>query len=189
MIQDPVCYLYKGEEPKDREDYLKLKKAWIGKEASNDSENSTAKQCAEQLIERMHIKPGSVVGIDIALLYDDIHRLQNSKCILSMELCNKMISNNIKCFMYSSEADEYGLREKWYEVYKNEYKNDNQDIHIYQRSDFMQKGNYVIVDKIEQMFKKSETDDKGDQYGENVFGKEVGIIKPPEKKGNSGMAE
>lgn len=191
LIQDPVCYLYKSENPKERNEYLDLKSAWIGKEWDKEDEDSKnkAKKYAQKLIDKMDIKPGGVVGIDIALLYDDFHRLKDDNCILSMELCNQILGRNIKCFMYSSEAEEYRLREKWYEVYKKNYPHADANIQIYQRSDFMQKGDPVIVNKIEQMFENAGTEDEGEQDGKDVVGKEVGTIKTSEEKGDAGMAK
>ena len=155
LIQEPVRYLYKQEVEHDLEAYKKMKELWIlGDLGNTDDENyKRASQQVEQLIERMEIEPNSVVGIDMALLYDDFERLKNKKRILSMELFHRLSNDKgtIKCFIYSSEADVDEVRRDWEEVYKDFY--EDTTIKIYQRMDFMQKGNADIVKEVEEMFK------------------------------------
>ena len=110
----------------------------------------TAAGYVQELIKRMNLQEMSVVGIDIALSYDDMERLEKGKRILSMELYNKISRMNLKCFMYSSEADDDDLMNNWLKVYSKLYK--KADVDIYQRSDLMQRGGEKIIDKIKDMF-------------------------------------
>lgn len=155
LIQEPVRYLYKQEAEHDLEAYKKMKESWIlGDLGDSDDQNyQKAVREVELLIERMEIEPDSVVGIDMALLYDDFERLKNKKRILSMELFHRLSNNEgtSKCFIYSSEADVDEVRRNWEEVYRNFY--GHTTIKIYQRMDFMQKGNADIVKEVEEMFK------------------------------------
>lgn len=167
LIQDPISYLYKQEVSGDLEAYKKMKGAWIS-EYLDDSNSDSYKKAAEEvdlLIERMEIKPDSVVGIDIALLHNDLKRLWDKHRILSMELCHQMLSNNIRCFMYSTEADDDILRKNWEEKYSFFYGND--EIKIYKRSDLMQKGNDDNVKEIEEMFEKKQKDEVQDNGKNN----------------------
>lgn len=153
LIQKPVRFLYKKETKDDYEAYKKLKDLWISENLNkaDDEAYQNAAQEAKSLVKRINIEKDSVVGIDIALLFGDLDRLREKKRILSMELYHKISEeDNIKCFMYSSEADDDELRENWTEVYAQLY--GSKTIKIYQRSDFMQKGNADIVKEVEKMF-------------------------------------
>ena len=152
LIQDPVSFLYKSEASDDLEAYKKMKRAWIS-ENLNDPNSDNFKNAAGEadlLIQRMGIDSDSVVGIDIALLHDDLERLQKKLRILSIELCHKILELKARCFMYSTEADDDILRNNWEEMYHSFY--GDKDIKIYKRSDLMQKGNVDIVKEIEMMF-------------------------------------
>lgn len=168
LIKDSIFYLYKQEEPGDLCKYTEMKKAWIS-ENLDDKNSENYKKAAEQaslLIKRMKIKPDSVVGIDMALLYDDLDRLRQRRRILSMELCYQMLNRNIRCFMYSTEADDDILRKNWEEKYASFY--GNEEIKIYKRSDLMQKGNDDIVKEIVQMFEKEQKDEVQDNGKDNM---------------------
>lgn len=152
LIEDKVYFLYKKENPGDKEQYQNLKRAWITHELM-DSESTKYKEAvneANKLIDRMKIEPESVVGIDILLFYGDFDRLKDKKRIISMELYNILIKKRLNCFMYSSEADDNELMQKWCEVCKSLYKLEN--VKIYQRSDFMQKTKSDVTAEIEAMF-------------------------------------
>ena len=152
LIQKPICFLYKSETVADLDAYKKMKCAWISEKLSNSEseEYIEAQKEAELLIERMCIEPESVVGIDIELLYGDLDRLRKGERILSMELCYKLSERNIKCFMYSTNADDDELRQNWEQMYVSFYS--AKLVSIYQRNDFMQKGNADIVKEVEKMF-------------------------------------
>ena len=173
LIQNPVCYLYKKDKSEDLETYQNMKEAWITKDLTDENNYKTAQEQACSLIKRMEIEPQSVVGIDIALLYGDRERLLQGKRILSMELCNQIEKQekNIKYFMYSTEADEDEIRQEWIRIYEYENKYKSTEIKIYQRKDFMQKGNSDIVKEIEEMFKTNGTDDEGDQNDKSSVGR------------------
>lgn len=168
LIQDPIYYLYKQDEPGDLVAYRNMKGAWISENLDDKNSENYIKAAreADLLIKRMEIKPDSVVGIDIALLYDDLKRLRQKRRILSMELCYQMLSAHIRCFMYSTEADDDILRKNWEEMYGSLY--GNEDIKIYKRSDLMQKGNDDIVKEIEQMFEKEQKDEVQDDGKDNM---------------------
>ncbi|MDE7424684.1 MAG: hypothetical protein K2N51_13520 [Lachnospiraceae bacterium] len=168
LIQDPISYLYKREVSGDLEAYKKMKGAWISENLDDKNSENYEKAAREAglLIERMKIKPASVVGIDIALLHDDLERLRQKRRILSMELCHQILSAHIRCFMYSTEADDDILRKNWEEMYGSFY--DNEEIKIYKRSDLMQKGNDDIVKEIDQMFEKEQKDEVQDNGKDNV---------------------
>lgn len=173
LIQDPISYLYKQEVPDDLEAYKQMKGAWISENLSDIDSDDYAKAVNEAnlLIERMEIKPGSVVGIDIALLHGDLQRLREKQRILSMELCHQILSNHIRCFMYSTEADDDILRRNWEEKYCFFY--DDEEVKIYKRSQLMQKGNNDIVKEIEKMFEikqKDEVQDNGKSNGKDNVG-------------------
>ncbi len=152
LIQNKVSFLYKKENIGDKNKYQDLKRAWnIEKLEENESDAyKSASDEADKLIQKMEIEKGIVVGIDIALLYGDIERLRNESRILSMELCYKLSTLQLKCFMYSSDADDDNLMSKWRETYKRFY--GETSVKIYQRDDFMQKGRVNIIDEIENMF-------------------------------------
>lgn len=152
LIQNPVTFLFKKSAVQDVDAYKRLKDAWISDklmDVEGDEYKNAAKE-AESLIDRMQLLTNCVVGIDVFLLYGDEERLYNQKRIISMELYHKISRKNIQCFMYSSEADNDILRERLENVYKELY--DEPITKIYQRSDFMQKGNANIVKEVEEMF-------------------------------------
>ena len=152
LIKDKVNFLYKKENPDDRNQYQNLKRAWITEKLkdSESDEYKTAVEEADKLIERMKIKQGNVVGIDISLLYGDMERLRKKERIISMELYNSLSTRGLKCFLYSSEADDDELMQNWREVCDSLYQ--QKDMKIYKRSDFMQKGKVNIITEIEAMF-------------------------------------
>ena len=152
LIENCVKYVYVQDDCDDIAQYKRLKNAWINTEIGDDKkpEYMTAAGYVQELIKRMNLQEMSVVGIDIALLYDDMERLEKGKRILSMELYNKISRMNLKCFMYSSEADDDDLMNNWLKVYSKLYK--KADVDIYQRSDLMQRGGEKIIDKIKDMF-------------------------------------
>lgn len=165
LIREPVCYLFKNDISGDLTAYQELKETWISKDITKEEDYQNAQKQAQSLVERMKLESNSVVGIDISLLYDDRKRLLEGKRILSMELCSQIekLQKNIKYFMYSTEADEDELREKWKQIYNSEY--ENRKIRIYRRKDFMQKGNSDIVKEVEKMFEINYTEDKGEENG------------------------
>ena len=152
LIENCVKYVYVQDDCDDIAQYKRLKNAWINTEIGDDKkpEYMTAAGYVQELIKRMNLQEMSVVGIDIALLYDDMERLEKGKRILSMELYNKISRRKLKCFMYSSEADDDDLMNNWLKVYSKLYK--KADVDIYQRSDLMQRGGEKIIDKIKDMF-------------------------------------
>lgn len=154
LIQDPVCYLFKKEVSGDLDAYRKMKKLWIsGRLNPPDSDDyANAEKEVDLLVERMHIEPGSVVGIDIMLLYEDGVRLGEKKRILSMELYHKLSDNDISCFLYSSDAGVDELRQNWIQQYAALY--GGKEVVIYQRKDVMQRGDTDIVEEIENMFER-----------------------------------
>lgn len=152
LVRNKVSYLYKKENRDDIEKYRILKNTWILEDLSDGAgvEYTNASSATDELIQRMEIEEGNVVGIDIALLYGDLERLREKKRIISMELCYKLSNNHVRCFMYSSEADDDELMRNWQEVYKSLYQ--EAGVKIYQRSDFMQKGKVDVIAEIECMF-------------------------------------
>lgn len=153
LVKDKVNFLYKKENQDDRNQYQNLKHAWIAEnlDDKDSAEYKKASRETDNLIKRIKIEPGNVVGIDIALLYGDMKRLRKKKRIISMELYNMLCKLQLRCFMYSSEADVDELMQNWKDTYQSLY--ENADVKIYQRRDFMQKGNIdVVIDEIEDLF-------------------------------------
>lgn len=151
LVRDKVRILYKEENQNDKEQYRNLKRAWITDDL--DSESTQYKEASNEaikLVERMDIEAGNVVGIDILLFYGDFDRLSKEKRIISMELYNILNKKGLKCFMYSSEADNNQLMESWLKVCESLYQ--QSDVKIYQRSDFMQKKQSDVTHEIEAMF-------------------------------------
>lgn len=152
LIKDKVNFLYKKENPGDKEQYQNLKRAWITDELI-ETESIEYKEAVDEvnkLIERMNIEQGSVVGIDILLFYGDDKRVEDKKRIISMELYNMLSKKGLNCFMYSSMADDNELMRNWREVCDSLYQ--QKDMKIYLRSDFMQKAQSDITVEIEAMF-------------------------------------
>lgn len=152
LIRDKVKFLYKKENADDASKYRELKRAWNAEnlEIRESDEYKKASNEADKLIQSMEIEPGIVVGIDIALLFGDLEKLRDEKRILSMELCYKLSTQQLKCFMYSSDADDKELMENWRKAYERFYGKAN--VKIYQRSAFMQKREENIISEIEDMF-------------------------------------
>lgn len=153
LIENCVKYVYVQDDCDDIAQYKRLKNAWINTELGDDKKNEyiAASEDVQELIKRMDLQEKmSVVGIDIALLYGDMERLEKGKRILSMELYNKISEMGLKCFMYSSEADDDDLMNNWLEAYSKLY--EKVDVEIYQRSDLMQRGGEKIIDRIKAMF-------------------------------------
>lgn len=152
LVEDKVNFLYKKENPDDKNQYQNMKRAWITEELQ-ESEGDKYKKAAEEaekLVERMNIGKEAVVGIDISLLYGDLDRLRNKQRIISMELYHILSDGGLKCFMYSSEADDDELVQNWNQVCSSLYQ--TEDAKIYKRSSFMQKGKEDVITEIESMF-------------------------------------
>lgn len=152
FIQDIISFLYKRQKTGDLEAYKKMKNSWVSEKLSisESEEYMNAQKEADLLIGRMHIEPGSVVGIDIRLLYGDLDRLRKGERILSMELCYKLSNQNMKCFMYSTDADDEKLVQNWEKMYLSLYNVGL--VPIYKRNVLMQKGNTHILEEVEKMF-------------------------------------
>lgn len=152
LVQKVVKYLYKQENPADRDAYRELKRSWISGDLTNPAGAGYQEAAAAVagLIERMDLEPESVVGIDLMLLHDDIGRLLKKKRIISMELCHNLSSGGIPCFLYSSEGGNDDVVRCWQKAYQDLYHETG--IKIYKRMDFMQKGKIDIIREIEAMF-------------------------------------
>lgn len=156
LIENCVNYIYVQDNPEDIKQYKELKCAWMSTDL-NDKESSKYEEAAnmvQQLINKMNLQEKAIVGIDMALLYGDMEKLEGKNRILSMELYKKISDNGLKCFMYSAEADDDDLMNNWLDTYAALY--EKKDVKIYQRSDLMKKGGEKIINEIKAMFEVEE---------------------------------
>lgn len=161
LVKDPIGYPYDDSEQNDLDEYRKMKSVWISgnleaADPAHDTDYKNAKEYAGLLADRMGIPQGSVVGIDIALLYDDLKRLHDKKRILSMELFHLFSDGGSKCFLYSTDADNQELMKNWKDLYDSLYAGtsvEKSEIKIFKRSDFMQKPevSFALGDRREAM--------------------------------------
>lgn len=163
LISDTVNYLYKKDEKEDEEAYNELKSIWMsGKlEGNEENEYQSASKKVRELIDRVEMMEQNleketeqkrVIGMDVMLLYGDRDRLLEGRRIISMDLYDQLKNKGYTCFMYSAEADDDDLMNKWRKVYENTYKNNKETVLIFKRSDFMLKGSLDIINIIKQMF-------------------------------------
>lgn len=158
LVENVISYVFRNDIDGDREKYNDIKNVWSGKDSKNDKEEryTTAKKKVTELIPRMNIADGAVVGIDLLLLHGDFMRVKNGERIISMELFYQLRANNFKCFLYSSETDEIDFTEKWKKIYTELYMEKNASegenaVKIYRRQDFLRKGSEDVVEEVERL--------------------------------------
>lgn len=159
LVHNTVNCLLKNEKSEDVEMFADISRAWMT-EINGEEDTELKKKRIEQvkkLIERMRIKTGAVVGIDLSLIHGDVERIRNGQRVISMELYRQLKEDSFKCFLYSAQAGEYGFSEKWKQTYKK-YSSvsevldvDLEDIKIYERTEFLHKDSEDIVCQLRQL--------------------------------------
>ena len=161
LVENAVQIVFKKEDAGEKLTfYRELQDIWKEKnlDEANKEDYENAKECVTKLIEWMKIddiveqKEKSMIGIDLELLFGDLEKARENKRIISMELYHQLREQMYPCFMYSSNADDMKLVDAWKKTYKDLYE-DDEEIAIYERSDFGRKKREDMIMRINQEVK------------------------------------
>ena len=123
---------------------------WKNLSSNNFSKDKFDKQIGDLVDEfRNSFENTTCFGLDITLLYNDVGRVSYQDVpIISMAIYSYLITHNIPCFLYSTYIYDMSYINKWKEIYKRNFSNnDNNTYEIFNRLEML-KGDDKIVEKI-----------------------------------------
>lgn len=162
LIEDAVNILFKKQTEKEQLGLYQDICSYWQKDIKEGAVGQEEKEKVSRLIELMQIEQDACVGIDMVLLYQDIERTKEGKCIISMELYDQLRKNH-KCFIYSSTTFDGKFIEKWKETYVNNYNRDEK-IEVYKKLEMRRKKhNSYVFDHIKDLLEKEDDELDGDK--------------------------
>lgn len=154
LLKDIVTFVFKKDDEAEKlETYKRLLKLYESSEFQ-DPENKECKGEEEigKVVDLLGIskEEPAVVAIDVMLMKGDFDRCMNGNFMVSMELYHQFCERKIPRFLYSMDATEKEMMEKWVETFKKVYPADEvPEIHL--RESFGEKINHDISGKIAQL--------------------------------------
>jgi hypothetical protein len=149
LIEDPVKMVFKSSDDEAKRTIYQNLLTWVNFEVE-DYDNDKKKQM-EDLVKALDMDPAAVVGIDILIWKEDDEKIENGKLIFSLALCNYLTNDGYKCFLYSSDADDYDLVENCKAIYRKCFPG-SEIVSIFLRADLTKKGDVDAINEIKGMF-------------------------------------
>lgn len=161
LIEDIATFIYKKEDPKEKQEEYKRILELCNSEKFQDPGNKECDRGNEfqKLIYDLKIAEdeSALVAVDMMLMKGDYERCMDGKFMVSMELCHQFFERKIPRFLYSMDSTNKEMMTKWQDTYKLVYPEDEIP-DIFLRAEFGPKMELKTVKIIKELYWEGKKD-------------------------------